>query len=135
MSLPKTEVRLDKKINPLVKIKNNLRKSANIEADEKLKILERLPERICLIRQPEIRESHIEKWRHDDSKDDLKTPEPGIVLEGPGWIEKEYEHDENEEARHNKGLDIQVLCVQEGENGNRPHYTKYCRQLKQMLFR
>lgn len=50
MSLPKTEVRLDKKINPLVKIKNNLRKSANIEADEKLKILERLPERICLIR-------------------------------------------------------------------------------------
>ena len=64
-----------------------------------------------MISEPEIREPDIKEWSKEYSKDDLETPEPGVVLEGLDWIEKEQQHDQYEESRHDEGLYIQVLGV------------------------
>ena len=57
------------------------------------------------------------------------------MLKRPGRVEHEDQHDQRQEGRHDEGLDVRVLGVQEGEDGHRPDHAEDGGQLEQMLLR
>ena len=52
------------------------------------------------------------------------------MLECPGGVEHEEEHNDDQEGGHDVGLDIQGLSKEEGEHGHGPDYAKYGGQLE-----
>lgn len=63
----------------------------------------------------------------------LEAPEPGVVLEHPDRVEEEHEHEEDQEPGHDEGRDVEVVGVQVGDDGHRPHHAEDGGQLEEVL--
>ncbi len=74
-------------------------------------LLAYLCKKTCLISHPEISESDVEERSQNNSTQDSKHPESGLMLEGSGWIEEKRGHDDDQGKGIVVGLQYKVKHI------------------------
>ena len=86
--------------------------SADVVANQELKILHSLSQRIHLISQPKIRETDIEEGGREYPKNNFQAPKSCIILQRLGGIEHEHHHYHHQRDRHYKGVHTEAFGVE-----------------------